>query len=253
MGRIFRPIFLYGCNMIKTILITGGSRGIGEAIVRLAADKMNVAFTYFTSKQRALKLQDELKDFGVLAVQCDVRDKNSVLSALDTVKARFGHIDILVNNAGIACDGVFVDLSDEAWHDTFATNVDGVFHMTQAVLPDMLSRMSGSIVNISSVWGVSGASCEVAYSASKAAVIGFTKALAKEVAPMGVRVNAVAPGAIDTDMMHVYSDEDIAELCHNSILLGRLGTAQEVAEAVLFVAQNAYVSGAVLPVDGLLS
>lgn len=239
--------------MIKTILITGGSRGIGEAIVRLAAGKMNVAFTYFTSKQRALKLQDELKDFGVLAVQCDVRDKNSVLSALDTVKARFGHIDILVNNAGIACDGVFVDLSDEAWHDTFATNVDGVFHMTQAVLPDMLSRMSGSIVNISSVWGVSGASCEVAYSASKAAVIGFTKALAKEVAPMGVRVNAVAPGAIDTDMMHVYSDEDIAELCHNSIPLGRLGTAQEVAEAVLFVAQNAYVSGAVLPVDGLLS
>lgn len=239
--------------MIKTILITGGSRGIGEAIVRLAAGKMNVVFTYFTSKQRALKLQDELKDFGVLAVQCDVRDKNSVLSALDTVKARFGHIDILVNNAGIACDGVFVDLSDEAWHDTFATNVDGVFHMTQAVLPDMLSRMSGSIVNISSVWGVSGASCEVAYSASKAAVIGFTKALAKEVAPMGVRVNAVAPGAIDTDMMHVYRDEDIAELCHNSIPLGRLGTAQEVAEAVLFVAQNAYVSGAVLPVDGLLS
>lgn len=239
--------------MIKTILITGGSRGIGEAIVRLAAGKMNVAFTYFTSKQRALKLQDELKAFGVLAVQCDVRDKNSVLSALDAVKARFGHIDILVNNAGISCDGVFVDLSDEAWHDTFATNVDGVFHMTQAVLPDMLSRMSGSIVNISSVWGVSGASCEVAYSASKAAVIGFTKALAKEVAPMGVRVNAVAPGAIDTDMMHVYSDEDIAELCHNSIPLGRLGTAQEVAEAVLFVAQNAYVSGAVLPVDGLLS
>ena len=239
--------------MTKTILITGGSRGIGEAIVRLAAGKMNVAFTYFTSKQRALKLQDELKDFGVLAVQCDVRDKNSVLSALDTVKARFGHIDILVNNAGIACDGVFIDLSDEAWHDTFATNVDGVFYMTQSVLPDMLSRMSGSIVNISSVWGVSGASCEVAYSASKAAVIGFTKALAKEVAPMGVRVNAVAPGAIDTDMMHVYSDEDIAELCHNSIPLGRLGTAQEVAEAVLFVAQNAYVSGAVLPVDGLLS
>ena len=239
--------------MTKTILITGGSRGIGEAIVRLAAGKMNVAFTYFTSEQRALKLQDELKDFGVLAMQCDVRDKNSVLSALDTVKARFGHIDILVNNAGIACDGVFIDLSDEAWHDTFATNVDGVFHMTQAVLPDMLSRMSGSIVNISSVWGVSGASCEVAYSASKAAVIGFTKALAKEVAPMGVRVNAVAPGAIDTDMMHVYSDEDIAGLCQNSIPLGRLGTTQEVAEAVLFVAQNAYISGAVLPVDGLLS
>ena len=239
--------------MAKTILITGGSRGIGEAIVRLAAGQFNVAFTYFSSEERAMSLKEELKEFGVLAVRCDVRDKKSVLAALDTVKARFGRVDILVNNAGVACDGLLIDLSDEEWHNCFSVNVDGTFYATQAVLPDMLSNMCGSIVNISSVWGLVGASNEVAYSASKSAIIGFTKALAKEVAPMGVRVNAVAPGAIDTDMMKTYSEEAIASLFRDSIPLGRLGKAEEVAKTVLFVAENEYMSGAVVSVDGLLS
>ncbi|MDE5602253.1 MAG: SDR family oxidoreductase, partial [Clostridia bacterium] len=133
-----------------------------------------------------------------------------------------------------------------------SVNVDGVFNVTQAVLPDMLSRKSGSIVNLSSVWGRYGASGEVAYSATKAAVIGFTKALAKEVALCGVRVNAVAPGAIDTDMMKVYSEEEVEALIRESIPLGRLGKAEEVAGAILFAAENEYVTGAVIPVDGLL-
>ncbi|MDE6302919.1 MAG: 3-oxoacyl-ACP reductase FabG [Clostridia bacterium] len=240
--------------MTKTIFITGGSRGIGEALVRLAAGKMNVAFTYFKNAERGAALKEELKEYGgVLAIECDVRDKNSVLSAIDTAKARFGKIDILVNNAGVACDGLVIDLSEDEWRDCFAVNVDGVFNTSKAVLPDMLSRRSGCIVNVSSVWGIHGASNEVAYSAAKAAVIGFTKALAKEVAPSGVRVNCVAPGAIDTDMMRTYTHAEVEDLCKNSIPLGRLGTPAEVASAVLFLAQNEYISGAVLSVDGLLS
>lgn len=239
--------------MTKTIFITGGSRGIGEAIVREAAGKMNVAFTYNKSEERALKICEELKDFGVFAIKCDVRDKNQVNAALEAAKARFKRVDILVNNAGISCDGLVIDLDEEKWKNCFATNVDGAFFASKAVLPDMLSRGSGSIINISSVWGINGASNEVAYSASKAALIGFTKALAKEVAPMGVRVNAVAPGAIDTDMMKEYNEEEISDLIQGSIPLGRLGRADEVAKAVLFVAENEYMSGAVISVDGLLA
>ena len=239
--------------MTKTIFITGGSRGIGEAIVREAAGKMNVAFTYFNSEERALLLQYELRDMGVIAVKCDVRDKLSVAQAVNAVKERFGRIDILVNNAGVACDGLLIDLSDEQWKDCFDVNVNGTYNVTKAVLPDMLSDMRGSIVNISSVWGVVGASNEVAYSAAKAAVIGFTKALAKEVAPMGVRVNAIAPGAIDTDMMRAYNKDEIETLCRENIPLGRLGGADEIAKAALFAAESSYMSGAVLSVDGLLS
>ncbi len=239
--------------MTKTIFITGGSRGIGEAIVREAAGKMNVAFTYFNSEERALLLQYELRDMGVIAVKCDVRDKLSVAQAVNAVKERFGRIDILVNNAGVACDGLLIDLSDEQWKDCFDVNVNGTYNVTKAVLPDMLSDMRGSIVNMSSVWGVGGASNEVAYSAAKAAVIGFTKALAKEVAPMGVRVNAIAPGAIDTDMMRAYNKDEIETLCRENIPLGRLGGADEIAKAVLFAAESSYMSGAVLSVDGLLS
>lgn len=239
--------------MTKTIFITGGSRGIGEAIVREAAGKMNVAFTYFNSEERALLLQYELRDMGVIAVKCDVRDKLSVAQAVNAVKERFGRIDILVNNAGVACDGLLIDLSDEQWKDCFDVNVNGTYNVTKAVLPDMLSDMRGSIVNMSSVWGVVGASNEVAYSSAKAAVIGFTKALAKEVAPMGVRVNAIAPGAIDTDMMRAYNKDEIETLCRENIPLGRLGGADEIAKAVLFAAESSYMSGAVLSVDGLLS
>lgn len=239
--------------MTKTIFITGGSRGIGEAIVREAAGKMNVAFTYFNSEERALLLQYELRDMGVIAVKCDVRDKLSVAQAVNAVKERFGRIDILVNNAGVACDGLLIDLSDEQWKDCFDVNVNGTYNVTKAVLPDMLSDMRGSIVNMSSVWGVVGASNEVAYSAAKAAVIGFTKALAKEVAPMGVRVNAIAPGAIDTDMMRAYNKDEIETLCRENIPLGRLGGADEIAKAVMFAAESSYMSGAVLSVDGLLS
>lgn len=240
--------------MTKTIFITGGSRGIGEAIVRMSAGKYNVAFTYNRSKERALDIEKSLNDKfgGVFAVYCDVSNEQSVQDAVTAVKKRFGKIDVLVNNAGIAKSGLLIDFSIDDWKNLFDVNVNGTFNVTKAVLADMMSRENGAIVNVSSVWGVKGASMEVAYSSTKAAIIGFTKALAKEVAPSNVRVNAVAPGAIDTDMMSVYSSEEIDELCRESIPLARLGKTEEVASAVLFLAENEYISGQILGVDGLL-
>ena len=238
--------------MTKTIFITGGSRGIGEALVKKCAGSYNVAFTFNRSEERAKRLQDELNATygGVFAVHCDVSDPQSVSDAVTAVKKRFGKIDILVNDAGIAKSALFIDTTLQDWHDMFSVNVDGVFNVTKAVLPDMLSRSSGSIVNVSSIWGVKGASMEVAYSATKSAVIGFTKALAQEVAPMNVRVNAIAPGAISTDMMKVYTPQEVQDLCTTSIPLSRLGTPTEVADAILFLANSEYITGETLVISG---
>lgn len=234
--------------MTKTIFITGGSRGIGEAVVRMAAGKYNVAFTYNTSKEKARCLQQELDSRygGVLALECDVTNPKSVSAAIDAAKKRFGKIDILVNNAGVAMSGLLIDTSFDEFKRVFDVNVNGTFNVTKAVLPDMLSSGRGSIVNVSSVWGIKGASMEVAYSSSKAAIIGFTKALAKEVAPMGVLVNAVAPGAVDTDMMSVYTQSEIDELCENSIPLGRLASPAEIAKGIMYLAESGYCVGEVL-------
>ncbi len=234
--------------MTKTIFITGGSRGIGEAVVRMAAGKYNVAFTYNTSKEKARCLQQELDSRygGVLALECDVTNPKSVSAAIDAAKKRFGKIDILVNNAGVAMSGLLIDTSLDVFKRVFDVNVNGTFNVTKAVLPDMLSSGRGSIVNVSSVWGIKGASMEVAYSSSKAAIIGFTKALAKEVAPMGVLVNAVAPGAVDTDMMSVYTQSEIDELCENSIPLGRLASPAEIAKGIMYLAESGYCVGEVL-------
>lgn len=235
----------------KTIFITGGSRGIGKAVAMAAAGKYNVAFTYNTSKTAACALEKELnKEYGgVLAIECDVSDEQSVHNAVEIAKKRFGKIDILVNNAGIAKSALLIDTSLEDFKHMFDVNVNGVFLVTKAVLSDMLSRGSGAIVNVSSVWGIKGASMEVAYSASKAAVIGFTQALAKEVAPSGIRVNAVVPGAIDTDMMKTYTQDEIDALCDENIPLGRLGNPREVADAILFLAENEYMTGSVLDIS----
>lgn len=236
--------------MTKTVFITGGSRGIGEALVRACVGKYNAAFTYNKSETRALELVNELSQTGgVIAIPCDVSDADSVKRAIDIAKKRFSKIDILINNAGISKSGLFIDMTDREWREVFAVNVNGVYNTTKAVLPDMLSRGDGAIVNVASVWGEIGASMETAYSASKAAVIGFTKALAKEIAMSGVRVNAVAPGAIDTDMLKSYTQSEIKELC-NEIPMGRLGSTEEVAQAILFLAQNKYITGSVLDING---
>ena len=235
--------------MTKTIFVTGGSRGIGAAVVRRAAGKYNVVFTYNTHSECAEQLLKEFGALGVCAVQCDVRDEKSVKSAVEFAVKRFGKIDILVNNAGISKSGLLIDTDAKDFDDVFDVNVKGAYLVTKAVLPDMLSRGAGSIVNVASIWGQVGASCEVAYSSSKAAVIGFTKALAKEVAPMHVRVNAVAPGAVDTDMMKEYSEEEVKTICEE-IPLGRLAQPEEVADAILFLAENEYITGSILQING---
>lgn len=238
--------------MTKTIFVLGGSRGIGEAVVRQAAGKYNVVFTYLRSEERAKALERELNErFGsVVAVKCDAASCDSVESAISTAKKLFKRLDALVNNAGVSKSGLLMDMTPAEWRELMAVNLDGAFYACRAALPDMLSQGSGAIINVSSVWGVQGGACEAAYSASKAALIGLTKALAKEVAPMGVTVNAVAPGAIDTDMMKCYSDDEISQLIVDHIPAGRLGTPAEVAAAILFLAEQPYINGQTLGVDG---
>ncbi len=228
-----------------TAFVTGGSKGIGADVVRALAPRGNVAFTYNSSEESAFALERELASFGgVKAFRCDVRDP-----AVSAVRARFGSPDIVVNCAGVSLRKLFQDTSEEDWREMFSVNCDGAYRVTRAFLPDMLAKKRGAVVNVSSVWGSVGASFEVAYSASKAALEGLTRALAKEVALSGVRVNAVAPGAVDTDMMRVYSAEEIASV-ERDIPLGRLASPDEIAAAVLFLLDNGYVTGQTLTVDG---
>ena len=234
---------------MKTVLITGGSRGIGSAAVRLFCEKgYNVAFTYKESEAAAKVLSDEC---GALAIRADSRSESDVERAVCEVEEKLGNVDILINNAAVSSFSLFTDLTLDAWRDIFLTNVDGAFMYTKRVLPGMINRKCGRIINVSSMWGVIGSSCEVHYSATKAAIIGMTKALAKEVGPSGITVNCIAPGVIDTDMNKLLSAEDISALADETPLM-RIGTPREVAEAALFLAGEgaAFITGAVINVNG---
>ncbi|MCL2368808.1 MAG: SDR family NAD(P)-dependent oxidoreductase [Oscillospiraceae bacterium] len=224
--------------MKKTALITGGAKGIGKAICQaLAKENWNLILNYHKSETEAQALAEEL---GGCALQADVRDSSQV-------KAMFrvaGPVDLLVNNAGIAHYGLFTETDAETWRELFATNVDGVYHCTQCALPHMFEEKRGVILNIASVWGMVGASCEVGYSASKAAVIGFTKALAKELGPSGIRVNCVAPGAVDTEMLAGFSPADLVDV--------PVGTPADVAHLVAFLAseRGRFITGQVISPNG---
>lgn len=231
---------------MKTILITGGSRGIGEAIVRLAVGKYKVAFTYNTNEAKAKALAEEV---GATAYPCDVSSSASVREMIENVVKDFGSVDLLVNNAGIAEDKLFQDITDEDWRRMMGVNLDGTFFVTRAVVPMMISKGYGRIVNVASMWGTDGASMETHYSASKAGVIGLTKALAQELAPSHITVNAVAPGAVDTDMMKVYTKEELDDFL-KEIPFGRLCSPKEVAEAVMFLLSADYITGEVLSIRG---
>ena len=241
-------------KIMPSVLITGASRGIGRAAA-LAFAKAGwwVAANYNRAQAEALSLVSEIKAMGgtAIAIQCDVSNHDACAAMVRQAEDAFGHIDALVNNAGISCDMMFTDTSPHIWRHTFAVNVDGAYNCCRAVLDGMIYRKSGAIVNVSSIWGVTGASCEVAYSASKAAIIGLTKALAKELGPSGIRVNCVAPGVIDTDMNHNLTPDDIAELKDETPLC-RIGTPEEAAEAILFLAseKSSFITGAVLGVNG---
>ena len=234
---------------MKTVLITGASRGIGAACARkFAAEGCRVAINYSQSRQQAEVLAEEL---GGIAVRADVADPVQVQKMVDTVLDKFCQLDILVCNAGVSHVGLLSDMTDDEWRRLFAVNVDGVFHCCREVIPHFVHRKSGRIVTVSSMWGQVGASCEAAYSASKAAVIGLTRALAKELGPSGISANCVAPGVIDTDMNRALSDQDL-EALKEETPLGRLGTAAQVADAVWFLSggQSDFITGQVLGVNG---
>lgn len=237
-----------------TAFVTGGSRGIGRAVVRrLAAEGFAVGIDYLQAKEAAEALAAEICAAGgrALAVQADVSDRDAVTAAIGQVEAAFGPITCLVNNAGIAEQHQFQDIDSTFWHRIFAVNVDGAYHTIQAVLPSMIHRKAGTIVNISSIWGQRGASCEVAYSATKAAIIGLTRSLAAELAPSGIRVNCVAPGVIHTDMVEVLGEDTLRSLAEETPM-GRLGKPEDVAAAVAFFCreESAFVTGQVLTADG---
>lgn len=235
---------------MKNVLVTGGSRGIGKAIVeKFASEGYNVILNYNKSYEQAKAIEDAYKNVKIF--KADVSNKKEVQAMIDFAESAFGNIDILVNNAGISCTGLLQDLSFEEWQEVFNVNVNGMFNCTQMILPSMLSKHSGKIINISSIWGMVGASCEVAYSASKAAIIGFTKALAKEVGPSGITVNSVAPGIVMTDMVSQYSVEEFDEI-RNQIPLGEIGNTNDVASSVYFLASDEanYITGQVLSPNG---
>ena len=232
---------------MSVVLITGGSGAIGAALAEEFARTDDVVFTYNSQKEQAHLLMGRLNCF---CTRMDVTDTSSVNEAVQSVLKEFGHIDILVNNAGISLRKPFLDTSYEDWQRIIDVNLTGVFNVTRAVVPTMVRRKSGAVVNISSVWGSVGASCEVAYSAAKAGVVGFTKALAKELGPSGITVNAVAPGVIDSPMNTEHLTSGELSVLEEETSLGRLGQPSEVARAVRALAENRFITGQVLGVDG---
>lgn len=241
--------------MKHTVLVTGSSRGIGAGIARRFAEEGHrVAIHYREREQEARALYDALSQAGcsVMLVSGDISKSEAVGDIVRRVKAQFGAIDVLVNNAGIALPIQLVtDTSLSDWQRLIDTNVTGMFLLTNAVLPDMVSQKRGAIVNISSMWGITGGSCEVAYSTTKAAVIGYTKSLAKELAPSGIRVNCVSPGFVLTDMTRDFDESVIAGICEETPLL-RAGMPSDIASAVYFLASQeaSFITGQVLSVDG---
>ena len=230
-------------------LVTGGSRGIGEAICRRLADEgYTVAVNYKNSAEKAEALAAEI---GGRAYRADVSQYDEVCAMFDSVERELGPVEVLVNNAAISVVGVFQDCTDEEWEKIFGVNVKGVFNCCKCALSNMLNKQHGSIVNISSIWGVTGGSCECHYSAAKAAVIGYTKSMAKELGPSGIRVNCVAPGAVKTDMNAHLSKEDWDGIIEETPV-GRIGAPEDIAEAVAFLAgeKASYITGAVLNVNG---
>lgn len=257
---------------MKTVLITGASRGIGEAVARaFSANGYNVIINYLSSEQKALRLKDELNmraASGVCAkstvvtegieatsvaevYRADVGKLCEVEKMFDFAEKKFGGIDVLVNNAGVALkQKVLQDVTEDELDLLISTNLKGTFNCSKCAVPFMLERGEGRIINLSSIWGLTGGSCEVAYSTVKAGVIGFTKALAKELAPANIAVNAVAPGLIDTDMNAGLSESDKLAFCE-SVPAGRVGTAEEVARVISLLADfPLYVTGQIIGIDG---
>lgn len=227
-------------------LITGGTGGIGSALVRAFSQYYDVVFTYKSSEEKALDLQ---KEFFCNGVRCDISDEKNVCQCACDLLKSYNYFDVIVNNAGISDIKMFSDITPFEWKRMIDINLNGAYNVTSAFLPPMISRKCGNIINISSMWGIYGASCEVHYSTAKAGLIGFTKALAKELAPSGILVNAIAPGVINTSMNKQLCEEEMNEL-KDKIPLGFLGNGDDVANTALFLSQAKYITGQIISVDG---
>lgn len=235
-------------------VITGAGKGIGRAIaLRLAKDGYKIAVCYNNSGAAAEKTAADIIALGgeAKSFQLEITDSQSVNSVMTDIENAFGEIAVLVNNAGIAEQSLFTDITDEMWHKMIDTNLGGAFYCARAVLPFMIHRKKGKIINIASIWGETGGSCEVHYSAAKAGLIGMTKALAKEVGPSGITVNCVSPGVILTDMTSHFDEDTMNEL-KDETPLGRIGTPEDVAGAVAFLASADadFITGQDIAVNG---
>ena len=234
---------------MKVVLITGGSRGIGRAMVELfASNGYSVAFTYKNSENQAKNLAEST---GALAIRADSAVEADVKRTVYTVIDAFGKIDCLINNAGISSFSLFTDLSLEQWNEMLSVNLTGAFLYSKEVIPGMVSRKQGRIINISSMWGIVGSSCEVHYSTVKAGLIGMTKALAKELGPSGITVNAIAPGMIDTEMNAHLAAEDVEAIKEETPLM-KIGQPIDVANAAFFLASDSasFITGEVMNLSG---
>lgn len=237
----------------KTVLVTGASRGIGKAIaVKFAKKNYNVVINCVHNEERLMQTKREIESYQVpcLAHLGDMGDMEQCQVLFEQIRKQFGTLDVLVNNAGISYIGLLQDMSADDWNRVIHTNLTSVFNCSKLAIPGMVAQHYGKIINISSVWGVVGASCEVAYSATKGGINAFTKALAKELAPSGIQVNAVACGAIDTQMNQFLEEDDLIALV-DEIPAGRLGTAEEVADLVYHLGyKNSYLTGQIIGLDG---
>lgn len=237
---------------MKTVLITGGSRGIGRCIVEnLAIDGYNVILNYNKSEKEAKEIQKELKNKGykIEIYKADVSKREEVTKMVHFILDKFQNIDVLINNAGIAKIQLFTDITDTDWNEMLKTNLNSVFYCTQEVLPNMIRNKSGLIINISSIWGLVGASCEVSYSATKAAIDGMTKALAKELGPSNIRVNSIAPGIIDTQMNSKIDDEIKKQIVEETPLQ-KMGQPIDIFKCVKWLIEDTYTTGQVISPNG---
>lgn len=236
----------------KVVIVTGGSRGIGAQIVRdLAKLGYSVILNYNKSKECAKTIEDELKQQGfyVDIFRADVSKKEEAEDLVKFTLNKYGKIDVLINNAGISQSKLFTDITDEDWLNMINTNLNSAFYCTRETVKNMIHNKQGLVINISSIWGITGASCEVHYSTAKAGVIGFTKALAKELGPSNIRVNAIAPGIIDTEMNSEYSKEDVEEL-KKEIPLEKIGTTTSISKCVKWLIEDDYTTGEIISING---
>jgi 3-oxoacyl-[acyl-carrier protein] reductase len=236
----------------KVALVTGSSRGIGAAVaLALSRAGWAVCINYIERADKAEELAAQIRSEGGVCItqQADVADREAVFRMVRRIEEELGPVELLVSNAGVARQQQFQDITPEFWQRLYAVNVNGGFHCAQAVLPHMLHEHRGCMIFVSSIWGQHGASCEAAYASTKHAIIGLSRSLSAELALSGIRVNCVAPGVIDTDMVQVLGQDTLAELARE-IPLGRLGRPEEIAQTVLHLAENPYITGQVITVDG---